>query len=211
MSKTDNSRLKKQHLYLRNAISTIEFDGNKNIPTKVAYNGSKPNIGIDAEALDVPEHYIQQNFKLTLGDQKTRQLRDNISPISNKDSRSKFGITLDFFDEILKKCHETLQRRNVALPKHLMIAEPISDGMKATVDDVWLKNYRENVRGAIYNIDQKCEVEFLSEPFAVYQYYRYISRHSDLLNEKRKYVALVLDFGGGTFCPSSYKLEHVAA
>lgn len=38
----------------------------------------------------------------------------------------------------------------------------------------------------------------MPEPFAVFQYYRYGVRHP-LIAEQRKYVALVLDFGGGTF------------
>ena len=38
----------------------------------------------------------------------------------------------------------------------------------------------------------------MPEPFAVFQYYRHGLRHP-LVSEQRKHVALVLDFGGGTF------------
>ncbi len=41
-------------------------------------------------------------------------------------------------------------------------------------------------------------MDFLPEPFAVFQYYRHGRRHP-LLTEKTKYNALVIDFGGGTF------------
>src|SRR5262249_28070281 len=42
------------------------------------------------------------------------------------------------------------------------------------------------------------EVDFMPEPFAVFQYYRYGTRHA-LVAQKIKHVALVFDFGGGTF------------
>jgi len=41
-------------------------------------------------------------------------------------------------------------------------------------------------------------VDFMPEPFAVFQYYRYGVRHP-LVAEKRKHIALVVGFGGGTF------------
>ncbi len=42
------------------------------------------------------------------------------------------------------------------------------------------------------------EIDFLPEPFAVFQYYRYGIRHP-LVAQQIKHAALVLDFGGGTF------------
>ena len=38
----------------------------------------------------------------------------------------------------------------------------------------------------------------MPEPFAVFQYYRYGVRHA-LVAQKKQNVALVMDFGGGTF------------
>ena len=66
-------------------------------------------------------------------------------------------------------------------------------------------NYRTNLRSLLKgvrfegadNIDFE-EVEFLPEPFAVFQYYRHGVRH-EAIQQRRKYCALVVDFGGGTF------------
>jgi hypothetical protein len=63
-------------------------------------------------------------------------------------------------------------------------------------DESWLAFYRKAIRKILYGKFQ--EIDFLPEPFAVFQYYRYGLRHP-LVSEQRKHVALVLDFGGGTF------------
>jgi hypothetical protein len=42
------------------------------------------------------------------------------------------------------------------------------------------------------------QIDFMPEPFAVFQYYRYGVKHP-LVAQKTKHVALVFDFGGGTF------------
>jgi molecular chaperone DnaK (HSP70) len=57
-------------------------------------------------------------------------------------------------------------------------------------------NYRKSIKKALQG--RFVEIDFMPEPFAVYQYYRYGIRHP-LVAEQRKHVALVLDFGGGTF------------
>ena len=42
------------------------------------------------------------------------------------------------------------------------------------------------------------KIDFLPEPFAAFQYYRYGEKNAEL-QQKRKHRVLVLDFGGGTF------------
>jgi hypothetical protein len=42
------------------------------------------------------------------------------------------------------------------------------------------------------------EVDFMSEPFAVFQYYRYGIRHA-LVTQRQKHVALIIDSGSDTF------------
>jgi molecular chaperone DnaK (HSP70) len=65
------------------------------------------------------------------------------------------------------------------------------------VSEGWLANYRTNVRRILQGKGFD-NVDFLPEPFAVYQYYRYGEKHP-LVAERRKHHALVIDFGGGTF------------
>ncbi len=60
----------------------------------------------------------------------------------------------------------------------------------------WLANYRARIREILRPYFS--EVDFLPEPFAVFQYYRYGYRHP-LLVAAQQHVALVVDFGGGTF------------
>jgi molecular chaperone DnaK (HSP70) len=43
----------------------------------------------------------------------------------------------------------------------------------------------------------------MPEPFAVFQYYRYGVKHP-LVAQRTKHIALVFDFGGGT-----YKVTHL--
>jgi hypothetical protein len=63
-------------------------------------------------------------------------------------------------------------------------------------NDAWLANYRRSIRKALYGRFK--EIDFMPEPFAVFQYYKYGVRHP-VIAEQRKHIALVLDFGGGTF------------
>ena len=63
-------------------------------------------------------------------------------------------------------------------------------------NDRWLKNYRDSMRRILSG--KFAEVDFMPEPFAVFQYYRYGVRHA-LVAQKEQNVALVIDFGGGTF------------
>ena len=65
------------------------------------------------------------------------------------------------------------------------------------VDENWVANYRTNIRRILEGKGFE-NVDFLPEPFAVYQYYRYGEKHP-LVAERKKHHALVIDFGGGTF------------
>ncbi len=69
-------------------------------------------------------------------------------------------------------------------------------GSAQGINDDWLSNYRKSITRALHGVFD--EIDFLPEPFAVFQYYRYGVRHA-LVAQKRKHVALILDFGGGSF------------
>ena len=75
-----------------------------------------------------------------------------------------------------------------------MVAEPLAFQLEDKRES-WIKHYRDNIRRILYHYEN---VEFLPEPFAVYQYYRYGLRVPQL-EEKTKHIVLIVDFGGGTF------------
>lgn len=84
----------------------------------------------------------------------------------------------------------------------LMLAEPLN--MHSEANSEWLSNYRANLRDILRGVKFKGsdrfafeDVEFLPEPFAVFQYYRYGVRFPAIAG-RQKYCALVVDFGGGT-------------
>ncbi|MDQ8037206.1 MAG: hypothetical protein REI12_07270 [Pedobacter sp.] len=74
----------------------------------------------------------------------------------------------------------------------IMVAEPLSFNGE---DKEWLTKYRSEIKSILHGFGK---VEFLPEPFAVYQYYRYGLRHVALQGDDA-HIALILDFGGGTF------------
>jgi hypothetical protein len=76
------------------------------------------------------------------------------------------------------------------------VAEPLALAGASVADDRWLQNYRDSMRRILSG--KFAEVDFMPEPFAVFQYYRYGVRHA-LVAQKEQNVALVIDFGGGTF------------
>jgi hypothetical protein len=61
----------------------------------------------------------------------------------------------------------------------------------------WLQNYRDYLRRSLRG-KGFADIEFLPEPFAVFQYYRYEAKYPSL-DAAAKHCALVIDFGGGTF------------
>ena len=78
----------------------------------------------------------------------------------------------------------------------VLVAEPLALDRTDTDGAEWLVNYRAKLRTILEQHFQ--EVDFLPEPFAVFQYYRYGVRHP-LLASNTRHAALVVDFGGGTF------------
>jgi len=77
----------------------------------------------------------------------------------------------------------------------ILLAEPLA--LEGTlVSPEWLANYRSNLRRILVGKGFDT-IDFLPEPFAVFQYYRYGARHP-LVAQRLKQNVLVIDFGGGT-------------
>jgi hypothetical protein len=178
------------------SVQLIRIDGSTVIPTTLYYDDKKPLAGKQAlEYCSSPELLVE-DFKLDLG------LHDPDSPtrrstlIENTPRRTPVGLLKDFLDETLRKVDAWLVATGLTAPTKILIAEPLSLAGKEVADENWLSHYRKSLKKVLHG--KFAEIDFMPEPFAVFQYYRYGLRHP-LVSEQRKHVALVLDFGGGTF------------
>ena len=155
----------------------------------------KPYAGRQAEERCRSPELLIEDFKLELGKEDLNAPSRRSTPPRHTQRLTTVGLGKDFFDQILGKMSRWLEAQGQPLPKRILVAEPLSLGSERGNED-WLKNYRRSVRQALYG--RFDEIDFLPEPFAVFQYYRHgVGR--PLVAANRKHVALVLDFGGGTF------------
>ncbi len=179
------------------SISPNEIFEETYVPTVIQYQeNGESHIGTKAMAKGISD--VSKNFKVNLGD---------IIPGSSPDKRKKFvtavgdksayELSKDYFDTFLGQLESKYPRSestNYKHPAKIIIAEPLAFQINGHSKQ-WLNNYRGNIRRILNRYEQ---VEFLPEPFAVYQYYRYGLR-LPALQEKEKQIALIVDFGGGTF------------
>ena len=178
------------------AVQLTPIDGARTIPTAVYYNDRDIIIGHDA--LDQPAltERLRDNFKIELGRRDPSKLVAKRTSIDGKVARSPIGIARDFCDKALSKLSHELESRGQPYPRRILIAEPLSLAGGEAATDSWLANYRASLRRIFFNKFK--EIDFMPEPFAVFQYYRYGIRHP-LIAQKQRHTALVIDFGGGTF------------
>jgi hypothetical protein len=205
----------KKDLHIHYPIPQIEVDESSNIPTVVYYGtDQKPVIGQAALSIAQGEkqaHTLIRNFKLDLGhidpdrsEKKRRAERQKYS-LPSGEFKSVVAVTSDFLLGVLRHVNRWLEANAVGKGIRILLAEPL---VATEDDDNWLSNYRRNllaILGQNYvgpdlaKLDlDKAHVDFMPEPFAVFQYYRYGAK-LPLLAEKKKIIALVMDFGGGTF------------
>jgi len=177
------------------AVRLAPIDESFVVPTCLYYNGCKPTAGREAREQCRSPEFLIEDFKLDLGREEVGKASIRPSAVEHSSRRTAVGLAKDFFDQILAKISHYLEARGEPLPKRILIAEPLSL-VERENHEGWLTNYRKSIRRALGSTFD--EVDFLPEPFAVFQYYRYGVRHP-VIAENRKHVALVLDFGGGTF------------
>lgn len=182
------------------AVRMVDIDGDVNIPTALFYT-SGDQILVGGAALAAAKHrheLLNEDFKVDLGniDPSSRAPREKFKTASGT-SKSAVALTADFLHRILLQVEQWIQRNSGIEKFNLLLAEPLSMGAELASSD-WLSNYRRNVRRILEGRPSIGAVDFLPEPFAVFQYYRHGFRHP-LITEKSKYNALVIDFGGGTF------------
>lgn len=187
---------KKKDIFI-NAIEMIKFDGSHCIPTAVSYSKEGDiKIGFDAFEFEAEPSNVCNNFKIRLGDQEAGILNPKTIRFADGKQRSLHQVTNDYLKNIVQKAEKILKEKGLEKAARVLVAEPVSIYEEGSAKGSWLTNYRSHVRRILTS--SFSDVDFLPEPFAVFQFYRYGVKHP-LIAQKQKHVALVLDFGGGTF------------
>ena len=179
-----------------NAVQMVDVEGSTNIPTALLYQpGNKLLVGSAAVSEGSPDE-LNEDFKVDLG---------NIDPGSKKPRtpfftatgtpKSAAELTADFLHEVVKYARTWMGGRGVTKATSVLLAEPVAQ-QDELLSGEWLSNYRNNLRRILIG-KGFATIDFLPEPFAVFQYYRYGARHP-LVAQRAKLNALVVDFGGGT-------------
>jgi molecular chaperone DnaK (HSP70) len=183
------------------AIPMIELQGSTHIPTVVYYEKSKRAlIGYDAKVASeaTGRGTLNEDFKIDIGkeDPTPGKFKRRFRTASG-DEKSAGEITGDFLDGLLKSVRDSLPTDDVSKQAGVVIVEPITMQGEEVKED-WLGNYRATLRRILLGKGfTKDKIDFMPEPFAVFQYYKYGLKHP--LLGPAKQVALVLDFGGGSF------------
>jgi len=183
------------------SIPMVELQNDTHIPTVVFYGEqNKISIGYEAKAAskEVGHELLNEDFKIDIGkDDPSHGASKRRFPTANGISKSAGEITGDFLDQLLRKVREWLPAGPSEENAGIVIAEPLTM-QGVDVDETWLGNYRATIRRILTGKGfSKDRIDFMPEPFAVFQYYKYGLKHPLLGQGKQR--ALVLDFGGGSF------------
>lgn len=179
-----------------NSVRSVRIDGQTVIPTAVLYQDAGYQIGHEAmENVDLKAD-LREDFKVEMGSAAPARLAQRKSSDGNSRGRSTLGIAKDFIDAVIGGAISVIERQGYEKPSRILVAEPLSLSQDDLASEDWLKNYRASIRQILHG--KFAQIDFLPEPFAVFQYYRYGVKHP-LVAQKTKHAALVFDFGGGTF------------
>ena len=182
--------------YFISALQMFETEGSANIPTVLYYDRSQRVLIGSAALAEGSAEDLNEDFKVDLG---------NIDPDSKKPRtpfftasgvpKSAAELTADFLNTLIKDVRKWMDKAGMTGAPSILLAEPLAlEG--ESVSSEWLANYRNNLRRMLVGKGFK-SLDFLPEPFAVFQYYRYGARHPLVLQHLKQNV-LVVDFGGGT-------------
>jgi molecular chaperone DnaK (HSP70) len=183
------------------AIPMVDVQESTHIPTVLFYE-NKNRILIGSEAKSASEakgrDTLNEDFKIDLGnDEPASSKAKRLFRVATGDDKSAGEMTGDFLGQLLRSVREWLPNENINETAGIVIAEPLTmQGEEVSAS--WLTNYRSNLRRILLGKGfTKDQIDFLPEPFAVFQYYKYGLKHP--LLGQAKQCALVLDFGGGSF------------
>lgn len=183
------------------SFEKVLINENHNIPTVILKNKGKTLVGYEALENTGDLNKVNRNFKLDLGtyDPKNFSKDYKIHKTGDGERVSAVNLMASFFNSVLYETEHYLKINTSPLPKSIMIAEPLPVQIEKEDEENknWLALYRKNLKKYFESKGFE-NISFLPEPFAVFQYYKYIKKFRPLF-EKKKFVVLVVDFGGGTF------------
>jgi molecular chaperone DnaK (HSP70) len=179
------------------AVELTEIQGRRYIPTALFYDGNQVLFGQSAISKQRENKIVNTNFKVALGEYRAKSSKkeNRLFETAGGTEKSAFELTKDFFDFILYNVEgQVFEPKYRKKGLRIIVAEPLSFQIQGMTDS-WIKNYRDNIKRILHNYEN---VEFLPEPFAVYQFYRYGLKIPQL-KDNIKHIVLIIDFGGGTF------------
>ena len=153
------------------SVNPEKIDGNSYVPTCLLYQDNGEYLTGRKALLNKRNGILNNNFKVELGEVVPGGSFTNRKKFNTNDGkeRTAFELSNDYFSSILKNFEESMAKNESGkLPARIIVAEPLSFQVEGSSNN-WLGNYRDNIRRILSNYE---EVEFLPEPFAVYQYYR---------------------------------------
>jgi hypothetical protein len=162
-----------QKEFFINAIQMIDVDGQSNIPTVLFYPESGPPlIGSAACASAQDRRRLNEDFKVDLGliDPSSASARRKFAT-ARGERKSAAELTADFIHEVLAHVNDYLRGKDVKKDACILVAEPLAMQQESVSAD-WLANYRSNLRRILLGKGFH-KIDFLPEPFAVFQYYRH--------------------------------------
>lgn len=176
-----------------NSVRQLHIQGHSIVPTVVYYQDKKCLTGFNAieECSDAGD--LREDFKVQIGSDDPIKLAQTRNIGGPGRGRSTLGIAKDFIDNIINQALQVIERQGFVAPSRILVAEPLSlsHGQDNITHDEWLKNYRGSIRRILAG--KFAEIDFIPEPFAVFQYYRYGVKHP-LVTQRIKHLALVFDW-----------------
>ncbi len=193
--------MQQQKEFFAHAIQMVEVEESPNIPTVVLY---KPQgailIGHAALSESSESQPVNEDFKIDLGRYAPTVVSKKRLKTAAGADKTAAQLADDFLFEVLKLTRQWLTGRGIAECRNVIVAEPLSMHTEEVSRD-WLDNYRQTLKrlleGKTLLSPGGMDVDFIPEPFAVFQYYRHGIRHPQVA-QRMKMNALVIDFGGGT-------------
>lgn len=182
--------------FLINSIHLVDINGSTNIPTVLLYRSDGLSFGSDALSKDQSKEALNEDFKVDLGNSRPGTSSLARFTCGDGKDRSAAELTSDFIHQVILRVSGWMSSQDIKPSDSILVAEPLRM-QEGLVSEDWLVNYRSYIRRILLGKGFN-KIEFLPEPFAVYQYYRYGVKHP-IVAERRRHNALVIDFGGGTF------------
>lgn len=154
--------------FLINSIRQVRIGEHFVVPTVVLYKDKKCMVGF--EAIDACDEHssLKEDFKVEIGQADPSKLAQRRLTDGFERQRTVLGIAQDFIDITIKQALAMVERHGFSKPTHILIAEPLAIAQLKSAQDDWLKNYRASIRKILGMTFE--EVDFLPEPFAVFQY-----------------------------------------